>query len=59
MNFTLGLYYLHKKDDVVDEKEMFIWEVSGTTMLEINTNNFIEETFISWKTDIKQKDGRK
>ena len=48
MNFILGLYYYHKKnDDKIIEKEMSICSIYGVIILETNIHDFIKKMFKS------------
>lgn len=66
MEFLLGFHHendeneRHENDDELTVKEMFIQDVYGVIMLEINTHDFIKEILICWKTiwKFRQKDSR-
>lgn len=56
MEFLLGFHHENdenekdENDDELTVKEMFIQDVYGVIMLEINTHDFIKEILICWKT---------
>ena len=56
MNFILGFYYLHEKDDVETKREMFIRQKLILMILEININDFIKEIFIQVKNGYENLD---